>query len=115
MLVKLSSRQGIVKMGNKPSSTSSGPKPSKKKIRKFIERVSQRRSHNAEAERNKAKLASMRLNGLKPKREFYLAERVLTDTEISHIMVSQQSFQSRVVTSNLCMQFLHFQPNHTNF
>ena len=80
-------------MGNKPSSTSSKPpavrtKPSKKKIQKFIERVSQRRSHNAEAERNKAKLASMRLNGLKPKREFYLAERVLTDTEISHIMVS---------------------------
>jgi hypothetical protein len=30
----------------------------------------------------------MRLNGNRPKAEFYLAERVLTDTEIQNIMVS---------------------------
>ena len=36
----------------------------------------------------------MRLNGTKPRREFYLSERVLTDTEISHIMVSQTFLKS---------------------
>jgi hypothetical protein len=82
-------------MGNKSSSEKevgtrpdSKTVPTKKKLRKFLARVSQRRSNYSEAERNKAKLASLRLNGTKPKREFYLAERVLTDAEINHIMVS---------------------------
>ena len=46
-----------------------------------------RSANFSEAEMNKARLASMRLSGVRPQAEFYLTERVLTDTEIGHIMV----------------------------
>ena len=67
-------------------------KPSKK-LQKLISRVTSRSANFSEAERNKAKLATMRLNGLKPKVEFYCTERVLTDVEIAHIMVRNLLFQ----------------------
>ena len=77
-------------MGNKTSSgstpTALKAKPSMK-LRKMITRVTSRSANFSEAERNKAKLASMRLNGVRSQAEFYLSERVLTDTEIGHIMV----------------------------
>jgi hypothetical protein len=50
-----------------------------------------RSANYSEAERNKAKLASMRLNGIRSQTEFYLSERVLTDTEIGHIMVRRKT------------------------
>ena len=77
-------------MGNKTSSVSEPAtikaKPTMK-FRKMISRVTSRSANFSEAERNKARLASMRLKGVRPQAEFYLSERVLTDSEIGHIMV----------------------------